>query len=64
MSKVQAKLDQGGLVAQVAQDEKQSVLEDSKDLSGLTLPQAIRRLARRPQVQQAAKLFQERFPSF
>lgn len=63
MSKVQAKLSQGGLVAQVAQDEKQAVLEDSKDLSGLTLPQAVRRLAKRADMRETALLFQERFPS-
>ncbi len=63
MSRVQAKLSQGGLVAEVAQDEKEAVLEKSKDLSGVTLPQAMRRMARRPGMQSAARLFQERFPS-
>lgn len=61
MQRVQAKLSQGGLVAEVAQDEKQFILEKTKDLSGLTLPQAVRRVSRQPGMKEVSRLFNENF---
>ena len=63
MNRVQSKLSQGGLVAAVAEDEKKAVLEVSKDLSGLTLPQAVRRSAARPGMAAVVQFFEQEFPS-
>lgn len=63
MSRVQAKLAQGGLVSAVAEDEKAEVLEQSKDLSGLTLPQVIARRAGQPGMRPVAQWFKNKFPS-
>ncbi|WP_428073341.1 hypothetical protein [Candidatus Avelusimicrobium aviculae] len=61
MQRIQAKLSRGGLLAEVAQDEKQDILEKTKDLSGLTLPQAVRRVSRQPGMKEVSRLFDENF---